>query len=160
MEASRPYMPGYGVSESAEGLLPWSWAEEKLVSSRNYWVATVHPGGRPHVMPVWGVWHEGAMWFSSGLRSRKVRNLRTEPRCTVTIEDAMDPVVLDGVAAVVTGPAAIERFLGLLNAKYGTSYPIGFLDPEVNATIAVRPARVFGLLQRDFGASPTRWTGF
>ena len=29
--ASRLFMPGYGVSESEEGLLPWGWAVERLV---------------------------------------------------------------------------------------------------------------------------------
>jgi len=56
--ASRPYMPGYGLLDAAQGagLLPWSWAVERLQRSHDYWVATVRPDGRPHVMPVWGVW--------------------------------------------------------------------------------------------------------
>jgi pyridoxamine 5'-phosphate oxidase-like protein len=55
---SRPYMPGYGTKSPTEGrgLLPWSWAEERLAQSHDYWVATVQPDGRPHLMPVWGVW--------------------------------------------------------------------------------------------------------
>ena len=44
------------------------------------------------------------------------------------------------------------------NAKYGPSYTVEFLDPDVNATIAVRPERAFGLLHDDFTGSPTRWT--
>jgi hypothetical protein len=60
--ASRPHMPGYGSGGPTQGsgLLPWSWAEQRLLASRNYWVATSWPDGRPHVMPVWGVWHDGA----------------------------------------------------------------------------------------------------
>ncbi len=59
--ASRPHMPGYGVvgAEEGSGLLPWSWARSRLEHSRNYWVATTWPDGRPHVMPVWGVWQDG-----------------------------------------------------------------------------------------------------
>jgi hypothetical protein len=55
--ASRPYMPGYGIlgPTKGSGLLPWSWAEERLTASRNYWVASSWPDGRPHSMPVWGV---------------------------------------------------------------------------------------------------------
>ena len=51
--ARRPYMPGYGIVGPGEGrgLLPWSWAEERLIASHDYWVATVWPDGRPHVMP-------------------------------------------------------------------------------------------------------------
>ncbi len=54
--ASRPYMPGYVVMPAAgvSGLLPYSWAEDKLRASHDYWVASIWPDGRPHVMPIWG----------------------------------------------------------------------------------------------------------
>jgi hypothetical protein len=64
-------MPGYGMQRADEGtgLLPWSWAVERLTASHDYWLATTWLGkGSPHVMPVWGVWWEDALWFSSGLR--------------------------------------------------------------------------------------------
>jgi hypothetical protein len=34
--ASRPYMPGYGIQgpDEGSGLLPWSWAEQRLTESR------------------------------------------------------------------------------------------------------------------------------
>src|SRR5262249_26976380 len=50
--ASRPYMPGYGLlgPDEGTGLLPWPWAEERLTSSRNYWVVSLWPDGRPHAM--------------------------------------------------------------------------------------------------------------
>lgn len=87
-------MPDYGIKQSDEGLLPWSWAEERLTTSRNYWVTTLWPDGRPHSMPVWGVWDGEALWFSSGRRSRKARNLAADPRCVVTTENADEPVVV------------------------------------------------------------------
>ena len=93
--ASRPHMPGYGVVGPTEGsgLLPWSWAEERLSSSRQYWVTTLWPDGRPHTMPVWGVWDidHADFWFTSSVQSRKARNISADPRCTVAIEDAVDP---------------------------------------------------------------------
>jgi hypothetical protein len=51
-------MPDYGIARPAagSGLLPWSWAVERLERSHDYWVATIHPDGRPNVTPVWGVW--------------------------------------------------------------------------------------------------------
>ena len=82
--ASRPYMPGYGVVAETEGMLPWSWAQERLERAHDYWVATVWPDGRPHVMPVWGAWFDGCLWFSSDGASRKARNLAANPACTRT----------------------------------------------------------------------------
>jgi PPOX class probable F420-dependent enzyme len=152
-------MPGYGTLPASEGtgLLPWSWAQERLERSRNYWVATVWPDGRPHVMPVWGVWDGATFWFSSSVGSRKVRNLRRDPRCVVTTEDAEEPVVLEGVADIVTEPAALARMLALENGKYSTDFGIEVLDPQVNATVRVMPRWAFALVESDFTGSPTRW---
>lgn len=156
---SRPYMPGYGISGPAEGsgLLHWSWAAERLTAARNYWLATVWPDGRPHVMPVWGMWDDGTLWFTSAVGSRKIRNLLADPRCCVTTEDAADPVVIEGVAQIVTEPAVLQRIIDLMNAKYGTHSDADFLDPATNATVGVRPRRVFSLRAGDFTGSPTRW---
>lgn len=156
---SRPHMPGYGIAAATEGsgLLPWSWAAERLTNSRNYWLASVSPDGRPHAMPVWGMWDDAVLWFSSAAESRKIRNLVTDPRCCVTTEDAADPVVLEGTAQIVTEPPLLQRVIDLMNAKYGTDFGVAFLDPEQNAAVRVRPRRVFGLRSADFTGSPTRW---
>lgn len=153
-------MPGYGLlgPDEGTGLLPWQWAEERLVSSRNYWVVSLWPDGRPHAMPVWGLWHERAFWFSSSKGSRKARNLAADPRCVVTTEDAADPVIMEGSAELVTEPEALATVLALENAKYDTNYTIDLLDPDVNSVYRVRPRWAFGLRHGDFTGSPTRWT--
>lgn len=157
---SRPYMPGYGIVGPTErtGLLPWSWAEERLVSSRNYWVTTVWSDGRPHLMPVWGAWHEDSLWFSSGVRSRKIRNLGADPRCSVATQDPEEPVIVEGTAEIVTEHDLLADFIARTNAKYQTSMSVDFLDPAVNATVRVRVRRAFALTEADFEGSPTRWT--
>lgn len=157
--ADRPSMPGYGVlpADQGSGLLPWAEAERRLTVSHDFWVATVRPDGRPHVMPVWGVWLDGRVWFSSGRRSRKARNLERDPRCTVTTDDARDPVVVDGVAERVTDAEAIAGFVAAADAKYGGGMTVEFQDPEVNGTYAVRPVTAIAISEADFPGSPTRW---
>jgi len=152
-------MPGYGVGgpEDGTGLLSWRWAQERLASSHDYWIVSLWPDGRPHAMPVWGVWDDDTLLFGSGGRSRKVRNLLGDPRCVVTTQDTTDPVVVEGVAESVTDPALLTRTIGLINGKYSTEYTVDFLDPAVNATVRVRPRWAFGLVQEDFAGSPTRW---
>ena len=159
MNADRPYMPGYGIlpADEGSGLIPWAEAERRLADAHDYWLATVTPQGAPHVMPVWGVWRVGRLWFSSGLRSRKARNLAADPRCTVTTDDARDPVVVEGVADRMAAPDAISDFVTAVNAKYDAGVTVEFQDPEVNGTFAVRPVRVFALSGADFPGSPTRW---
>ena len=152
-------MPGYGIlpADQGSGLLPWPEAERRLTRAHDYWVATVRPDGSPHVMPVWGVWTDGRLWFSSGLRSRKARNLAAEPRCTVTTDDARNPVVVDGVAARITDPGEIAGFVAAMNTKYEAGMTTDFQDPEVNGTYAVAPERVIAISDSDFTGSPTRW---
>jgi Pyridoxamine 5'-phosphate oxidase len=157
--SSRPYMPGYGTlpEDEGTGLLPWSWAAERLTASRNYWVVTAWPDGRPHAMPVWGMWHDGAFFFSSSKPSRKSKNLTADPRCVVTTEDADNPVVVEGIAELVTAPQDLATILALENAKYSTDYGIEMLDPALNSCFRVRPRWAFGLQAGDFAGSPTRW---
>src|SRR2546425_7661558 len=148
---SRPYMPGYGLLDAAQGtgLLPWSWAVERLERSHDYWVATVRPDGRPHVMPV---------WFSSSRASRKARNLAGRPQCAITTDNAYEPVVIEGEAELIDHPAAIAAFVAKTNEKYRTEYSIEFFSSPSNACFRVRPAWAFGLTESDFTGSPTRWT--
>ncbi|HEX6820180.1 MAG TPA: pyridoxamine 5'-phosphate oxidase family protein [Ktedonobacterales bacterium] len=158
--AGRPFMPGYGLLGPAEGsgLLPWSWAEERLIASRTYWVVSLWPDGHPHAMPVWGLWHDHAFWFSSSKGSRKARNLTADPRCTVTTEDAAAYVVLEGIAELVSNLETLREMLRQENAKYHTDYTMELMDPAVNSAFRVSPRRAFGLREDDFTGSPTRWT--
>jgi general stress protein 26 len=153
-------MPGYGTLGPAEGpgLLPWSWAEERLARSRNYWLATVTEGGRPHVMPVWAVLFDDRLWFSSSRGSRKSRNLLSNPECSLSTEDPAEPVVVEGPAELVTDLPILERVLAAENEKYETTYGMDMFDPEHNCCFALTPKRAFALASADFTGSPTRWT--
>ena len=157
---TRPYMPGYGTKGPTEGrgLLPWSWAEDRLTRSHDYWIATARPDGRPHLMPVWGVWDDGALWFSSGVGSRKARNLRADGRCSIATDNAWEPVVIEGTAEVITDHDALVRYTSLENEKYNTDYTVDFLDPSANAMFRVVPSWAFSLTEDDFEGSPTRWS--
>ena len=156
---SRPYMPGYGLLDAAQdtGLLPWSWAVDRLERSHDYWVATIRPDGRPHVMPVWGIWLEDAVWFSSSRGSRKARNLDANPNCTITTDNAYEPVIVEGAGVGFTDLSTITRFVAAINQKYTTDYSVDFFDPDRNACFQVRPTWAFGLTESDFTGSPTRW---
>jgi len=159
-EVTRPFMPGYGTLGPTEGsgLLPWSWAEERLTQSHDYWLATVTPDGRPHVMPVWAVLFEDRLWFSSSNGSRKARNLGGTPYASLTTDDPLEPVVAEGPVELITDIATLKRMLAAENAKYGTDYGMDMLDPAQNSCFAMSPARVLGLASSDFTGSPTRWS--
>jgi Pyridoxamine 5'-phosphate oxidase len=91
----------YGAPAPPGDLLPWSWAEQRLVAARTYWIATTRPDGRPHCRPVWGVWLADGFWFSTGSLAR--HNLAANPQITVHLESGDQVVIVEGVAAAVTG---------------------------------------------------------
>lgn len=157
--ADRPHMPGYGTLPADEGggLLPWSWAEAKLTSSHDYWVATVDPDGAPAISAVWGVWLDDRLWFSCGRRSRKARNLERDPRASVTNDTPAEQVVVEGRVERITDLPRIERFAAASSAKYAQAYDVDFYDPDVNGTYAVAPVRVIAVKDAEFESSPTRW---
>jgi hypothetical protein len=147
-------MPGYGVGRTRRGLLSWPAAAGRLTRSHNYWLVTTRPDGRPHAMPVWGLWLADRFYFSSGRRSRKTRNLVANPWCVVCTERADEAVIVEGRARPVTDPAV----LAALAPPYGRKYRPWTLDPDLGPVYAVRPRVVFGVFERTFPRTATRWT--
>jgi len=156
-------MPGYGVldAQNGEGLLPWSWAVERLEKARNYWIATRWPDGQPHLMPVWGVWFKDAFYFSTGRHSRKARNLTNDPRCAVSTEHADEPVILEGAAHEVKDAVLLEEVTQVYSSKYGfvmepTQDGVTDSEGNVGPLFVVYPRVVFGF-GGDLVGSATRW---
>lgn len=101
-----------------------------------------------------GIWKDESVWFSSSVQSRKVRNLRADPRCVVTTDDPIKPVVVEGVAEVLRDLTAIEEMVSRVNEKYSSKVTLEFMDPDVNATFRVRPRWVFSLNDKAFYRVP------
>lgn len=153
--ADRPFAPGYGILgvKEGKGLLPWAWVAGKMSACRTFWLATVHAvDGRPHVMPVWGVWVEDAFFFSTGRKSRKGQNLAANQTCTVTTDDAGEAVIVEGVAAEVEDEALLKRVATSYKKKYKMD-PRSMKEP----IFRVAPNRVFGFVEKTFPKSATRW---
>jgi hypothetical protein len=151
--ATRPIMPaGYGISKKRKGMLDWSWVEGQLERSRNYWICTATPGGRPHAAPVWGLWLEGAVLWSTDDGSRKGRNLRANPAVVVHLESGDDAVMLEGTAETADDVALLAKFADSYQAKYGFRP-----DPSQGGVYALRPSVVLAWTEKDFPNTATRW---
>ena len=46
-----------------------------LEQAELYWLTTVRADGRPHVTPLIGIAEDAAVYFCTGLREQKARNL-------------------------------------------------------------------------------------
>ena len=154
-KAGRPFAPGYGIvgAENGKGLLPWAWVARKMNRCHTFWLATIHAAqGRPHVMPVWGVWLDDAFFFSTGHKSRKCQNLSANPTCTISNDNGEEAVIVEGSAEEVNVTAVLERFAAAYVKKYK-------MDPRSmgEPIFVVRPRAVFGLIEKSFPKSATRW---
>jgi PPOX class probable F420-dependent enzyme len=156
-EATRPSMPPqYGIQAPTEGkgVLPWSWATERLAQTRGYWLATTRPDGRPHLAVVWGIWAHDQFYFATNAASRKGRNLAANPHCVVCPEQTAEAVIVEGVAEAVTDPAGIRRFAETYAAKYGEE-----IDTGLFPVYRVQPVVAFATLSdaEEFPVTATRW---
>ena len=79
--------PRYGnPSASTPG---WEEIAGLLTDAQLYWIITVRADGRPHAVPLVGVWHDGAFAFCTGGEEQKQRNLDVNPhvnRLTAFVE--------------------------------------------------------------------------
>jgi hypothetical protein len=139
--------PDYGISESEEGMLGWSWAEERLVASRNYWIVTAGDDGAPSAAPVWGVWAEGAVYFGTNPRSRKGQNLARDPRVVVHLESGDEVVILQGKVEI---HEVDDSVLDGYEAKYG-------YRPPSRRLFGLRPRRALAWLEADYPKTATRF---
>jgi hypothetical protein len=159
-QRGRPVMPkGYGVPTDDEGLLPWSWAVERLEKASNYWFSTTRPDGRPHAMPAWAVWLDGVLYFEGSPETRRARNIAANPALVVHLESGAEVVILEGQAHAAGGPARTlaERLAAAFTAKYADSH--GYRpSPEQwdeGGLWAMRPRVAFAW--SEFPRSATRW---
>lgn len=156
-DASRPDVPaGYGIAAADEGkgLLPWSWADERLRGKHIWWLATVRKSGAPHLIPIWAVWLGDGVAFSTDADSAKARNIAHEPRVTVVPERGTQSVIVEGVAEHLDQARKPEFY-----KAYEEVWGIDVSEME-GPVFLVRPTKVFGFIDEEdgFPLNATRWT--
>ena len=91
--------------------------------------------------------------FGTGSKTQKARNLAKNPNCIVGTQNAAEAVILEGVAELITDPAMGKKLEPASLSKYGMSGG-GGSEPLYR----VRPKVVFGLIEKSFPKTATRWT--
>lgn len=153
---------GYGVPETTHGVLSWARVVERLEASKQYWMATTRPDGRPHVVPRWGAWLDGRLYYDGSPDTVHVRNIVANPNCVLHLEDGWQSVILEG-HAVQAQPPGLElgaRIAAAIGGKYGEQ---GY-EPEADAwegedaggLVVFTPLKAMAWF--DFPADVTRFT--
>lgn len=158
--ADRPDIP-YGLMgpDEGAGLLPWSRVSDRLRNAYVYWVATASSAGRPHAVPVWGVWLDETLYFSNGPTTRTGRSLAVDPAVSVHLESGEDVVIIEGDVEAIADRAMARKLSAVYRAKYA------WREPVPPPWWALRPRVAFawlcpsiGLSESVFAGSATRWT--
>ena len=99
-----------------------------LAESRNAIVATVNPDGFPQLTPIWFLWEDGKVFFSTTEPRLKTRNLKRDPRVSLCIDeiDKKTTVVILGDARNNFGPEK-AHLMKIINER---SKQVFWLNPE------------------------------
>jgi hypothetical protein len=131
-DRDRPVLPeGYGVPEGDDGMLAWVDVETRLAASEQYWMATTRPDGRPHVVPRWGVWLDGGLYYDGAPSTVHATNLRQNPACTLHLEDGWQTVIVEGTSGTAEPPGL--ELGGRIAAAIGEKYAERGYSPEPDA---------------------------
>jgi len=112
-------------------------------------VATSGAAGVPHLVPVCHVVAGGRIYFASGDNGRKVKNLRDNPRVTVTVDVYSDHwgtlkgVMVQGRARLIERGPRFRRIRDRLYRKYPQYPREAAISPSDSVVVEVTPTRVF-----------------
>lgn len=91
--------------------------------ARNIWFGTVRADGRPHLVPLWYVWHKDKLWVCVGRGTQKYVNLQKNPNVVLALEDAVSPVIIEGTASDKFDKATIDDLVIQFVDKYDWDFP-------------------------------------
>jgi hypothetical protein len=102
---TRPKFPK-GYVDKPISFLTWDWVAERLTESKHYWLCSVRPNGRPHVIPRWGVFVDNKFYYDGSPETRHARNLEKNPHVTLNLEDGRQAIFLEGSSEPAGKPSA------------------------------------------------------
>lgn len=111
---------------------PWADTKQRLIDGGTYWLATIRPDGRPHVIPIGAVWMDDALYFTSGQGTQKRKNLAHDPHCVLTVSSPDYDLVVEGIAAPMRDEAKLER-LAAIYAAPDNGWPATVRDGAFDA---------------------------
>jgi pyridoxine/pyridoxamine 5'-phosphate oxidase len=145
------FAPDYGITDELDGMLDWSWADERLARSRTYWIVTSDENGRPRAAPVWAIWFEDTVVFGTNPRSRKGMNLERDSRVLIHLDSGDEAVILEGEAEPFVPTEAIAD---AFHAKY--DWRPDLTDDE-QGWYRLRPRLAQAWLETDYTKTATRF---
>jgi hypothetical protein len=135
IKISRPTFPP-GYVDKPASTLTWDWVAAQLADSKHYWLCSVHApssdaqGGRPHVVPRWGVFLDDKFYYDGSPETRHARNIERNPHVALHLESGEQVIILEGISQPAGKP--IPNFARRLAKAIGDKYAAYGYAPEPN----------------------------
>jgi PPOX class probable F420-dependent enzyme len=84
-------------------------------------LATVRRDGRPHVVPIWFYLDGDTVIFTTGGESLKYKNMKRDPRVSITIDDQTPPysyVMIEGTVSFSEDPGELLHWATRIGGRY------------------------------------------
>jgi len=117
---SRPKLPK-GYADNPASFVDWEWVTEQMTESKNYWLSSVRPNGRPHVVPRWGVFIDNEFWYDGSPETRHAQNIIKNPNVSLHLESGDQVVMMEGISkpAEKPTPEFATQLAEVIGSKYG-----------------------------------------
>lgn len=100
----RPTFPP-GYVEKPASFLTWEWVAKQLTESKHYWLCSVRPNGKPHVVPRWCVFVDGKIYYDGSPETRHAQNIGKNPHVSLHLESGAEAIILEGTATLAGKPS-------------------------------------------------------
>jgi len=118
-KVSRPKLPR-GYVDKPVSYVDWNWVAAQLTDAKNYWLCSVRPAGRPHVIPRWAVYMDGKIYYDGSPETRHAQNIILNPNVSVNLESGDHVIIMEGISISAGKPTA--ELDGKLVEEYRRKY--------------------------------------
>jgi len=152
-----------GVNQRAQIRMSDEEAASFLQECRTATIATVGPGGFPHLVAMWYGLLDGKLYFETKARSQKAVNLRRDPKVSCSVEagesyDQLRGVAIEGTAVIIDDTSSEEYWAAAVSVyeRYQgscTEEKRPLVEAMMNKRVVIRvdPARVRSWDHRKLG---------
>jgi PPOX class probable F420-dependent enzyme len=153
--------PATGINQRAQITLGEDEIAQMLSGIRSMTIASIGPGGQPHLVAMWFAVLDGDICFETKAKSQKAVNLRRDRRVSCLAEDGevyedLRGVAIEGQAEVSDDPELLWRVGVALWERYHGPYadnvrPLVEASVRKRVAVRVRPERIRSWDHRKLG---------
>jgi hypothetical protein len=120
-KVTRPQLPK-GYVDNPTMSVTWEYVVQRLTNTKNYWLCSVRPDGRPHVVPRWGAFVDGKFYYDGSPETRHALNIVANPHVSLHLESGDEVIIAEGISAPAGKPEAA------LAAQIAAAYRVKYAD--------------------------------